>query len=444
MVNTSMGQFRVRRAALVVSTAVLALAIAVPAGSAAAAQTKRISVSSGGAQAKGASGEAAVSYSGRFVAFYSSASNLVEGDTNDVDDCFLRDQTDRKTYRVSLSNSEAEANGDCDGPAVSSSGRFVAFESLASNLIVGSDTNGKFDVFVRDRVAGTTERVSVSTGGAQGNGTSRDPAISGDGRFIVFDSQASNLVNGDTNGRWDVFIHDRDTGTTSRVSVRSSGTQGNKDSRDPDISRNGRYVVFESEATNLVSTDTNFRWDVFLHDRGTAKTSRESKRSNGKQAKGGHSLNPVVSDSGRHVAYDSSAPNLINNDSNGKVDVFVRDRTAKKTKRVSVKSNGGQARGGSQDPAISGNGVRIAFTSTAKNLVAGDTNGKPDVFMRIRKTGKTKRISVKSNGGQARKGYSRDPAISGNGRFVSFESKATNLAFKDTNGRQDVFRRGAL
>jgi Tol biopolymer transport system component len=202
------------------------------------------------------------------VGLVSNASNLVEGDTNNDLDIFVHDRQTGVTEMVSVSSTGAKGNGRSNGLALTPDGRLVAFSSTSANLVSG-DTNGEFDIFVRDRQAGTTERVSVSSSGEQGNGRTLSPAISDDGRFVAFDSLADNLVDGDTNGRWawDVFVHDRLTGVTEMVSVSSAGVQGSARSDYPDISADGRFVSFHSQASNLVSGDTNGSPDVFVRDR---------------------------------------------------------------------------------------------------------------------------------------------------------------------------------
>ena len=182
---------------------------------------------------------------------------------------FIRDRQTGTDELVSVDVDGNEGNGSSSGAAISADGRFVAFESSATNLVPG-DTNADYDVFVRDRQTGTTERVSVGSTGNEGNGTSSRPAISADGRFVMFQSTATNLVPGAANGRYwsDVFVHDRQTGTTERVSVASDGTQENVSSHSPAMSANGRFVAFDSFASNLVPGDTNGANDVFVHDRG--------------------------------------------------------------------------------------------------------------------------------------------------------------------------------
>ena len=206
------------------------------------------------------SGRPAISADGRFVAFSSDASNLVAGDTNGRGDIFVRDRLTGTTERLSLASDGTQANRLT---SISADGRFVTFSSSASNLVAG-DTNRQADVFVHDRLTSTTERVSVASDGTQANGDSSFPSISADGRFVTFVSRASTLVAGDTNSRDDVFVHDRQTGTTERVSVASDGTQGNRNSRFSSISADGRFVKFDSAASNLVAGDTNFTYDIFV------------------------------------------------------------------------------------------------------------------------------------------------------------------------------------
>jgi Tol biopolymer transport system component len=326
-----------------------------------------------------------------------------------------------QTEPVSVSSSGEQGNRDSLLPAISADGRYVAFTSGASNLVSG-DTNGESDVFVRDRELGTTERVSVSSTGRQGNRGSFGPAISANGRYVAFTSAASNLVARDTNrGYYDVFVRDRKLDTTKRVSVSSTGRQGNLPSGwpYPAISADGRYVAFASSASNLVRRDTNGRQDVFVRDRKRHTTRRVSVSSTGRQQS--HFFNrvlgpPAISANGRYVAFTSPASNLVRRDTNRRADVFVRDRRLDKTRRVSVASNGDQGNGSNDGPAISADGRYVAFTSRASNLVPRDTNGKADVFVRDRKLDKTRRVSGQHGG------IETPPAISASGRYVAFQS----------------------
>src|SRR5438094_720699 len=227
------------------------------------------------------------------------------------------------TVRVSVASDGTEGNDVSLGSALSADGRFVAFDSAATDLVAG-DTNGVSDVFVHDRQTGTTERVSVASDGAQGNGSSGlvtfafPPALSADGRFVAFVSFATNLVASDTNGATDVFVHDRQTGTTERVSVASDGAEGNAASAGPTLSADGRFVAFHSAATNLVPGDTNGATEVFTHARHTAPPDRSGVIT--------FSAAPALSADGRFVAFHSTGSNLVAGDTNGATDVFVHDR----------------------------------------------------------------------------------------------------------------------
>jgi Tol biopolymer transport system component len=235
---------------------------------------------------------------------------------------------------VPVDRSGHQANRSSSWPAISAHGRFVAFTSSASNL-VPRDTNNDRDVFVRDRMAQVTRRVSVGPGGQQTNGESFEAAISADGRFVAFESYASNLVAGDTNNTWDVFVRDRKAQLTRRVSVGPGGQQANNGRSYTAISAHGRFVTFVSFATNLVTGDTNGIDDVFVRDRKAHVTRRVSVGPGGHQANN-YSCCAAVSADGRFVTFVSSASNLVAGDTNGTQDVFVRDRMAQVTRRVSV------------------------------------------------------------------------------------------------------------
>jgi subtilisin family serine protease/archaellum component FlaF (FlaF/FlaG flagellin family) len=343
------------------------------------------------------------------------------------------------TELVSVASDGTQANAPSDSAKVSGDGRYVVFNSTASNLVPG-DTNGASDVFVHDRVTGTTERVSVATDGSTGNGHSSWADISPDGRYVSFASAASNLVPGDTNNAWDVFVRDRVARTTQRVSVASDGTQGNANiSVRNAISADGRFVAFASFAANLVPGDVGGQRDVFVHDRKTGVTERVSVASDGSEAND-QSATPVISADGRYVAFPSLASNLVAGDTNRALDVFVRDRQAGTTTRVSVSTAGTQANKSSAHSstslAMTPDGRYIAFESLASNLVPNDYNGTHDVFVRDLSAGTTERVSVTAGGAEANN-ESSGPAISADGRKVAFNSLATNLAPDDTNARYD-------
>lgn len=331
--------------------------------------------------------------------------------------------------RESLSSSGAQSNGRSQAPFLSSNGQFVAFQSDASNL-VSDDTNGLQDVFVRDRQSGVTSRVSVATGGIQSvGGASTEVTTSGDGGTAVFLSFATNLAPNDTNGAADVFVHDRVAGVTTRVSVDSAGVQANSNSESPGMSADGRFVVFSSEATNLVPNDTNGIPDIFLHDRQTGITSRISVDSLGNQADDA-SFDPFISADGGIVVFGSDATNLVPGDTNGVADVFVRNLVAGTTTRVSVSSAGAQSNGDSgfdfRAQVCSADGRFVIFDCDATNLVDPPTNGFSQVYLHDRQTGVTRILSTDAAGIPAN-AAAFGGFISGDARFAVFGTEATNL-----------------
>ena len=298
-----------------------------------------------------ASGVGAISGHGRFVVFQSTAA-LVPEDSNGLEDVFLRDRVLGTLDRASVATGGGQGTGSSIGAAVSGDGRFVVFHSTAPDLAPGNTNGTDLDVFLHDREAGTTEMVSVTPAGTSGNSISYFGAMSADGRFVAFQSFASDLVPGDTNGSVDVFVRDREAGTTQRVSVGPGGLQADDGSATAGISADGRLVSFQSLAANLVTGDGNAAWDVFVHDRETATTERVSVSSAGQEGNE-RSLAPRITPDGRHVAFSSFASNLVPADRNETDDAFVHDRTTGITERVSVASSGAEGNLGSSVPAIS-------------------------------------------------------------------------------------------
>ncbi|HEY7149294.1 MAG TPA: hypothetical protein VH420_07595, partial [Gaiellaceae bacterium] len=375
--------------------AVAAIALlTLPAAGAGPGATTRVSSATGNVQADGRSFVPALSADGRYAAFYSDATNLVAGDANGARDVFVRDLQTGETTRVSVSSAGAEANGDSFAPAISSDGRYVAFASAASNLVAG-DTNDANDIFLRDRQASTTTRVSVGFDGTQANGGSDQPSLSGDGRLVAFTSAATNISPGDTNALRDAFVYDRQTGTAVDISVDSAGVRADLESFTPMLSANGRFVAYMSFADNLIAGDTNEGADVFVRDLQASTTERVSEYT-GHYEGDGDSQRPSISADGRYVAFDSDAWNLAWGDTNDEFDVFVNDRQTTVTTRESIDDSGTQSNGASYRGSISADGRYVAFYSEASNLVSGDTNGATDVFVRDRRSGATKRISVGS------------------------------------------------
>src|SRR5215213_2743185 len=398
--------------------------------------TVRVSLNSAGGQTLADSLSPSMSADGHYVAFQSAAANLVAGDTNGVDDIFLRDLQTGTIRRVSVSSSGVQGDGYSMDPAVSADGRYVAFYSFSTNLVPG-DTNGTYDIFVHDIQTGLTTRISLDSNEVQANGLSHFPSISADGRYVAFFSAATNLVSGDTNGMNDIFVRDLQNGTTLRASVSSTGAQGNNFSSGPAISADGRYVAFYSYASNLVSGDTNGRVDIFVRDLQSGVTTRASVDSSGLQSNN-DSFNPSLSADGHYIAFESNATNLVSGDTNTRNDIFVHDLQTRITTRVSVSSSGTQGNNFSVSASISGDGRYVAYYSGATNLVSGDTNGWDDTFVRDIQTGTTARVSVSSTGAQANNS-SGSPFLSADGQTILFRAYATNLVPSDTNGMPDIF-----
>ncbi len=388
-----------------------------------------------------------LSADGNVAAFETAAQNLAPQDMNEAQDILVRDLGTGQTTLGSVSDLPVEGNGPSGFASVSANDRFVAFSSMASNLVAG-DTNDRPDVFVLDLQTNQLTRVSVDTQGVQGNDASAAPALSADGRFVVFESDASNLTPGDNNQVSDIFVHDRDTGTTTRMTVDANGADANDMSFGPAISADGRFVAFTSYATNLVPNDLNMSRDVFVRDRQTGVVRRISIADQTGAEGNGESDNirfsgdgRFMSSDGRFVAFTSEATNLVPGDTNNFSDVFVHDLTLGRTIRVSIDSNGGQGDDMSFAPALSADGRFVAFTSYAKNLVSGDTNAARDVFVHDIQAGSTTRVSVNMNGdeGNNESGDVGGVSLSADGRFVAFISEASNLAPNDTNTARDVF-----
>jgi len=398
---------------------------------------ERVSVASDGSQANGSSEAPCISSDGGIVAFISDATNLVAGDTNGAADVFVHDLDFGITARVSVASAGTQADDESFTLSLSPNGQFVAFGSYATNLVAG-DTNGVIDVFVHDRNSGTTERVSVASDGTQANGESFSPAISSDGRFVAFQSDATNLVANDTNNKSDIFVRDRQAGTTRRVSVTSGGSQANGDSISPAISSNGRFVAFSSEASNLVGGDTNNKADIFVHDRQNDTTELIVGPAEFDTASGIIIVSPAISPDADFVGFDSDADDLVSGDTNNRFDTFLIDRDTLAAERVSVSSSEVQGNSDSSRPSISSNNRYVVFSSMATNLVLQDTNGSEDVFVRDRDAGKTRRVSIAFDGSEA-DDDSFSAVISGDGRFVAFASFAENLVKNDTNGVVDIF-----
>jgi Tol biopolymer transport system component len=419
----------------------------------------------------------AISADGRYVALQSTSTNLIPGSASGFADIYLRDTCigaasgcTPSTTRISVNDSGELPNGNSRSPAISADARYVLFDSSASNLVSG-DTNGQSDVFMRSTCIGApdgcvphTFRVSLTNGGSEGNDDSRVGTVSADGRYVAFHSVATNLVSGDTNGYLDVFVRDTCLGvaagctpSTIRVSVATDGTQGDNHSFNAMISENGRYVAFKTGAKNLVPNSPTGIPDMLVRDtcRGAASACSPSTMNvniayDGGQPDGQLDIAPSIDTTGRHVAFTSFSNNLVTNDTNGLADVFVRDTCAgasgctQRTGRISVAFDGSQSNQGSADPSISADGRYVAFDSLATNLIPGGTLAPKDVFVRDTCFGAascspTTILVSRSLSGSDGNGESLNPALSSNGQYVVFMSSATSLIDSGSNGNYQVW-----
>jgi Tol biopolymer transport system component len=319
-----------------------------------------------------------VSGDGRFVVWSTNASNLVAGDTNGTWDVFLRDMVTGTTTLISRDHLGNLASARSDGPRITPDGRYVVFESDAD--LVPADTNGQKDVYRRDRSTSQLARVSVTSTGVQGDGWSYHGAITSNGRYVVFTSGATTFVAGDTNNQVDIFMKDMLSGTLTRVNVSTGGAQANNESTWPSISGFGAYITYCSAASNLVPGDTSGNWDLFGYDVATAVTTRLNVQPNGLQANSYVHSPTAMSDDGQLVAFASLSTNLVAGDLNGKQDIFVRNRSAGITSRVSLDLAGGEVDGDCFVPHMTPDGNVITYTSDATDIVMNDVNARRDIF----------------------------------------------------------------
>ena len=398
----------------------------------------------GGTQANAASATAggAVSGSGRYVVFSSDADNLVPGDSNGYTDVFLFDKLENAIARLSIGNGGPQGNHDSWEPSISDDGRFVAFVSTAGNLVQSGVADPAFArIVVHDRVTGLNRLASIATSGEPASETSSDPRISGSGRYVVFASSANNLsaANGAIN---QVFRHDLATGHTLLVSQSGSGDIADGECAAPVVSADGRYVAFESEAGNLVAGDTNGVQDIFVKDFETGEIARVSVSSGGDEADG-LSEDVAISPNGQYVAYASDATNLDAGDTNGSRDVFVFDRSSVQTTRVSVHSSGEQAQGQaaiqSHGPAVTDDG-RILFVSTASNLTDYDTNLTSDVFQHDLAAAATTQVAgTEVIQFPPSASFINGVSVSADGQHLAFSSDSNELVMGDDADTVDVF-----
>lgn len=406
-----------------------------------------------------------ISADGRYVAFASKAPNLVTGDAsltagdaNGTSDVFLRDMVARTTALISVNRfGTGTGNGPSGAPSISADGRFVAFRSAATNMHA-DDPDATTDIFVRDTLNGTTALVSRFSGpnGDKANGACDNPDLSANGLFVTFESAATNLdgttIPGDTDADTNSDIYRREltgfllTELVSRRSQAVDNVKGNDSSTRPRLSGDGRYVVYESLASNLVTNaaeggpDGNPASDIFVRDMDTDFTRRVSITLAGGNATGACTT-PYISRDGAFVVYRSIAGNLHPDDDGPDPDVFLFDMTTLEVIIVSQHTFGTQAGQGCDYPVLTGDGQYVVFQSPSSSLVNGDGNIREDIFRHNRLTRETERLSVTTYG-QELNGASLRPAVSDDGKYVVFVTDATNAADDDTNGAVDVYLRG--
>ncbi|WP_455206035.1 PKD domain-containing protein [Kaarinaea lacus] len=405
-----------------------------------AGEMERISVNNFGVEADSNSINSDVSADGRFIVFNSLATNLVNDDSNQTWDIFRRDRLTGQTKRISISQAGEQANAASLESVINSDGRYIAFSSVASNLI-DSDTNGAKDVFLVDNDSGLVQRISVSADGIEADADSESPAISADGRYIVYVSAASNLVANELDsGVKQIYWRDRLSGDTRLISIGVDGGAGNADSLHPSISDDGQVVAFESAASNLVANDSNGYSDIFLYRIAEDSIARVNLSNKGEQANE-VSVTPKVSGNGLFVVFASNANNLIDNDSNEFRDVFVVDVAENMIERINVNNNGEQTNGSVfASPALSGDGRFVVYYGAATNLVENDNNAAWDVFLYDRQHQRTELVS-KNEMGDFGNGSSFEPTVTSDGHYVVFGSQANNFVADDNNGAWDIFLR---
>jgi Tol biopolymer transport system component len=410
--------------------AVTGLALSVPAGRAQLLpQLERASLDSSGAEGEDGSRSPSLSFDGRFVAFSSSARNLVSDDRNGTTDIFVRDRLTGTTERVSLSSFGEESDGFSESPRISPDGRFVVFLSWASNLAPGDD-NGLQDIYLHDRETGHTERVSIGVGGLDPNDNSYGHDLSADGRFIVFYSYASNLVPGDGNDASDVFLYDRSTGSTERLSVRFDGGELVGPSEVPSISDDGRYVAFWGPPGADPNSDA---FGILLLDRVTSSIRIVSNRLDGTAA--GDAGSPHLSGDGRWLTFTSTDMGLTDEpDVDGALDVFLFGLES--GERILVTPTDDKRRRSIPED-ISADGRIVAFLSDSRTLLPGAGFKRGDVYVFDRVSGEITRANRTATASANR--CTNEGRVSGNGHWVAFKSSATNLDPDDTNGEEDVF-----
>ncbi len=415
---------------------------------------RMVSLADNGVQANGDSDTPAINAEGNIVVFTSLATNLTATDTGGTQQVFHRDVRTGRTSMVSEGVGGTPPDGESGMPSIDNSGRFVAFESIASNLVAGESLPGIMkNIYVRDVATRTTRRISTSTDNGFADGNCESPSISGDGNLVVFASMADNLVlpARGIERKKEVYARNLQSGTIRRITgAPDNVTPPNGDSSNPVISRDGQYVAFLSYASNLVTNDSNGVGDVFLRDLSIGVTTLVSLDNAGRQI---HAATPSVnrplalsaSPDGRYVfvAFVSIDNSIVPDDNNSVRDVFLRviDTVTglATTELVSVSASGsGTGNGYSDRPSISDDGRFVVLRSESYDLTnpPGSAN-KAEIFVRDRNLGVTRKVSAGLNGQDA--ALAGPSSVSANGAVIAFESAAENLVAGDVNRFQDIF-----
>jgi Tol biopolymer transport system component len=425
--------FRLAAPLLVATSAVLASA-------AGQGIVERVSIATDGTEGNLYSFEAAATPNGKIVVFGSYASNLVTGDTNGASDIFLRDRKAGTTTRLSVDADGNEGNGSSYDPCISANGRWVLFYSNASNLVPG-DENNRDDVFLLDRKTGELRMVSLAEDGTPGDGYSYiyGSSLSANGRYAAIYSQASTLVEGDDNGQYDVFFLDLKTGAVTLLSAAGDGTPGDDDSDDPSMSPNGRYVVFYSASTNLLPGLNNGESQIYEWDRKHGVLYHASPADGGGPA-GNSCYDPVVSQNGDRVVFYSYATDLVPDaDTNGDADEFLYDFRTGTMTRLSEDADGATLAGSAYEASISQSGNLVVFY-TSQALLPEDDNGAYSAYAYDVKSGTLRLLSKNADGvtGDA-DAYVFATSLTPSGRWMALSDLSSNLVADDTNGQYDVF-----
>lgn len=387
----------------------------------------------------------AVSADGRFVVFESNAANLVANDDNDEKDIFVLNRTDGSIRRVSVSDTGEEGDSESRNPSISGDGRYIAFESEASNL-VPDDNNGRTsksqgrDVFVYDQSMESIERISLREGGRETNLQSGSPSISGDGRYVAFTSADSNIISDFQVSNTAIYVWDRVDEVMTGIAVPFADLQANRSALDPVISNDGNFVAFELNVSRSGGNSEAYKFqDIYLFNRETVSVERITGTKFGQDADGTEAAHPAISGDGRYVVFESDRDDVDFFDTNRGSDVFIYDRVNATTRRVSSLADNVDAPfTDSNSPSISGDGRFVAFHSSADNFVGFDANETRDVFVKDLMTGEIRLLSVTPEG-LAGNGASTEAAISFDGRVVAFTSRASNLVIESGESSSGVF-----